>query len=317
MTRRRQRKPPKRRRGECYINLPFWELESPAFVALSADATRVYLFMRKRLNFDRSNNGHVPFSHRDAAEALHAGGWERGCNALAELQHFRFIKLRNGGVPGPNIRLASEWQLTAFECGGQEASKDFMRWNGMPFQPRRRTRKKQLPIGTAPTPRRDYPDPVLDSEATKPAGSYQPVGTVPTLSADGRRRHPDTITATRSGGPSSAKPRIQPEPQAHKRRPRNSGTAWPAPERINLGLSQPEFARLASIRREYLSTIEQGLRKPGPEIRARIQAALNPTEHCADSRQGELGESPQAPATRRRAHQATPPREPRDGRAVD
>ena len=43
---------PKRKRGECYIVFEFWELESPAYRALSADATRVYIDLRKRLNFE-------------------------------------------------------------------------------------------------------------------------------------------------------------------------------------------------------------------------------------------------------------------------
>lgn len=106
--------------------------------------------MRKRLNFDCSNNGAVPFSHREAREALHAGGWRRGSNALAELVHFGFVKLRNRGVPGENIRLACEWQLTAFECGGQEASKDFMQWQGEAFS--RPTRAPQpVPKSSSPS----------------------------------------------------------------------------------------------------------------------------------------------------------------------
>jgi hypothetical protein len=106
---------------------------------LSADATRVYLFMRKRLSFDHSNNGFVPFSHRDAETILHAS-WRRAANALAELQHVGFIVCRTVGTPGPNIRPASEWQLTAFPCGGQEASKTFMRWDGTAFEPTKRSR---------------------------------------------------------------------------------------------------------------------------------------------------------------------------------
>jgi DNA-binding XRE family transcriptional regulator len=63
-------------------------------------------------------------------------------------------------------------------------------------------------------------------------------------------------------------------PMPKKRAPRNSGTAWPAAERKRLGLTQPEFARRAGIRREYLSTIEQGRRNPSADILARLEAAL-------------------------------------------
>jgi hypothetical protein len=202
-----------RRRGECYLNLQFWELDSPAFLALSADATRVYLFMRKRLNFDNSNNGQVPFSHRDAAEALHAG-WRRGSNALAELQHFRFIKYRNAGEPGRYIRLASEWQLTAFPCGGQEASKDFMRHDGTPFEPpkrgnigrptiEKRASEKQLPICNMKTPRRQHEDASPCLQAPKDNESPQSVGNMKTPPAGERRQHEDTITVTTQRGPSN------------------------------------------------------------------------------------------------------------------
>jgi hypothetical protein len=131
MTRRKPSKPPRRERGQFYIAIQFWEMESSAFRALSADATLVYLFMRKKLDFDCLNNGRVPFSLREAQETLHSG-WHRAANALAELMHFGFIK------PGKSersitIRAASTWTLTAFPCGRNEPPKDFMQWSGKPF----------------------------------------------------------------------------------------------------------------------------------------------------------------------------------------
>jgi hypothetical protein len=60
---KRARPKPKRPPGKRFIMLEFWELECPAFTHLSADATRVYLFMRKAMSFDTSNNGMVAFSH--------------------------------------------------------------------------------------------------------------------------------------------------------------------------------------------------------------------------------------------------------------
>jgi hypothetical protein len=132
MTRRRTT-PPRRQRGQFYIAIQFWELECSAFRALSADATRVYLFMRKKLDFDCLNNGRVPFSLREAQETLHSG-WHRAANALAELAHFQFI-LPGKADRGVTIRAASTWTLTAFPCGRGEPTKDFMRWSGKPFVP--------------------------------------------------------------------------------------------------------------------------------------------------------------------------------------
>jgi len=144
----------------------------------------VYLFMRKRYN--GSNNGQVIFSHRDAQKALRSG-WRRGSNALAELQELGFIKCRNAGEPGPNIRLASEWQLTALECGGQEASKDFARW------------KNPAPIVIPTTPRRQHDDGYLGSAGSKSSNKGTSVGRVKTPSRIARRRNDDTCRFTTQG----------------------------------------------------------------------------------------------------------------------
>ena len=204
---KRKTKTARRKRGECYLALEFWELESPAFGHLSADATRVYLFIRKAMDFDAGNNGAVRFSHRDATEALHAGGWRRGANALAELRHYGFIKLRNGTDLGPNIRLVCEWQLTAFPCGGQPAAKTFMRWDGTAFEPPYRaklgkpTAEKQAPTFTMKTPRRQHEDAPHPKSGVDTPQNGQTVGNMKTLRAGGRRQHEGSSTSTTQGGP--------------------------------------------------------------------------------------------------------------------
>jgi hypothetical protein len=212
---KRKKNQPKRQRGEYYIAIQFWEMESPAFRALSADATRVYLFMRKGLDFDCSNNGTVPFSHREATQVLNAGGWRRGSNAIAELEHYGFIKHRNGGEVGPNIRRASEWQLTAFPCGGQPALKDFMKGDRGPFEPPHRSAatrpqykaEKQLPIGNMKTPRRQHEDTPPAPIQEKGPQNGQSVGNVKTLRAARRRQDEGTSTDTTQGGLRVARPR--------------------------------------------------------------------------------------------------------------
>jgi hypothetical protein len=64
-------------------------------------------------------------------------------------------------------------------------------------------------------------------------------------------------------------------PTSGSRKARNSGEAWPAPERKARGLSQYQLADLAKIKRSYLSAIEQGQRRPGPKIRAALDRALS------------------------------------------
>jgi hypothetical protein len=201
---KRRRKLPTRRRGEWYIAIQFWELESPAFLALSADAVRVYLEMRKRLSFDASNNGHVVFALREAQTVLHSE-WRRAANALAELLHYGFVKLRNAGEPGAAIRLASEWQLTAAPCGGQEAAKTFLRWDGAPFKTVYRSRKtvteKQLPTVPGTAPRRQRDGAFDQSAESQSAKTGQTAGNGTALCKDGRRQRDGTISNTTQGGP--------------------------------------------------------------------------------------------------------------------
>jgi hypothetical protein len=196
---RADRKAPKKIPREFLtVRFEFWEIETPAFQHLSADATRVYLFMKKRYN--GSNNGQIIFSHRDAQQALRSG-WRRGANALAELEHYGFIKCRNPGEPGPNIRLASEWQLTVFECGGQEASKTFSRWDGTAFEPPYTRAKKQLPIVTVKTPRRHGEDASAPSRSAPKPEHTKSVVTVKTPPPSERRHGEDTCRYTTQGFP--------------------------------------------------------------------------------------------------------------------
>jgi hypothetical protein len=165
--------------------------------------------MRKAMDLDAGNNGAVPFSHRQAATTLQSG-WRRGSNALAELQHYVFIKLRNAGEIGPDIRLACEWQLTAFECGGQPASKDFMRWDGTVFEPPFRSYvgrpKKELPIVTLKTPRRHVEDARPSDSDSRTLKRGKTVVTLKTLRAGERRHVEDTSTDTTQGGPLKGAP---------------------------------------------------------------------------------------------------------------
>jgi hypothetical protein len=216
--------------------LEFWEIESPAFLALSPDAVRVYLAMRKEMDFKASNNGQVPFSHRSAEKVLH-GAWRRAANALAELVHFGFIKCREKGEPGPNIRLASEWQLTAFPCGGQPPAKTFMRWQGEAFVPPYRSKargiskasrpaiefpqirplEKQLSTCNMQAPRLQHAGTRPDSEASQRVKRGQIAGNMEALRAQRRRQHAGTTTVTRREGPFQGAPLPAvpvPKPQA-------------------------------------------------------------------------------------------------------
>jgi DNA-binding XRE family transcriptional regulator len=237
MSKRRRRTT--RPRGERFLMLQFWEMESPAYLALSPDARSVYLDMRKRLNFDASNNGAVPYSHRDACAILHSS-WRRGANALLELRHFGFTKLHNAGVPGAILREAGEWELTVAGMNGRKATKDFLRHDGTPFEPPYRSH-----LGEPTRSRRG---------GINESASHRHVAT-DSLQHDG---------GFRNLSDSSTKPRAKVE----------SADSWPAILRRRAGLSQARLAKKAGISRGYLAMVEQGRRTPKPKIVQRITVAL-------------------------------------------
>jgi hypothetical protein len=185
----RRRKQPKRCRGELFVGLEFWEMETEAFQHLSADATRVYLFMRKRYN--GANNGCVIFSWRDAMAVLRSGS-DRAGKALRELRQKGFVKLRAPGKPGTSIRPAGEWQLTVFECGGQPASKDFARW--------RPDSEKQLPTPETGAPRTQNRCADSDTEADSIPKTPESVPETGALGADERTQNRYTCISTSKGG---------------------------------------------------------------------------------------------------------------------
>jgi len=73
---------------ERYVMLRHWLLDSPAYKSLSANAQALYLHMARRYN--GSNNGVIPYSVREAAEALHIG-MATASNTLRVLQDRGFI----------------------------------------------------------------------------------------------------------------------------------------------------------------------------------------------------------------------------------
>jgi hypothetical protein len=211
----RRRKQSKRRRGELFVGLEFWEMETEAFQHLSADATRVYLFMRKRYN--GANNGRVIFSWRDAMAVLRSGS-DRAGKALRELRQKGFVKLRTPGAPGPAIRPAGEWQLTVFECGGQPASKDFAHW--------RPDSEKQLP--TPETGTRRTQNRCADSEMAADLMPKTPESAPETgaPSADEHTQNRYTCRSTSKGGLSKSESDSESE-RADHRRPPDGGRMHP------------------------------------------------------------------------------------------
>lgn len=128
-----------------YVAFQFYELDCPAFRALSADARALLIEFRKR--FNGTNNGAISFSMRDMMAALNTTGKDRTIHAQRELQAKGFVKItRLASFDTRKQRFATEFILTNEAVPGpgknsESASKEFMRW---------KSEADNFPIMTAP-----------------------------------------------------------------------------------------------------------------------------------------------------------------------
>jgi hypothetical protein len=129
-------------------------MKSPAYRALSFGARALFTALRMRCV---RNNGHVYLSQRDAAEELGHTSRNDIANWFRELQHYGFIVQTEGaslGVDGKGK--APHWRITDMTTrnasGGLDlATKEFLRWDGVLFEPhvrpsRRWNARKQAAI---------------------------------------------------------------------------------------------------------------------------------------------------------------------------
>ena len=120
--------------GARFIQLEYWILECPAFLALSANAKIVLLFMLKR--YDGNNNGKIGFGVRSGCFVPKQGTGElvdrpigisrsNKHRALNELNAAGFIRCTQPATFDQK-RLTREWRLTWLPCNGQLPTKDFV-----------------------------------------------------------------------------------------------------------------------------------------------------------------------------------------------
>jgi hypothetical protein len=124
-----------RRRGptERFVALRYYLLQSPAWRSLPGNARALYVELAARYN--GSNNGRIPYSIRQAIEALHIGS-HTAIRLLALLQDRGFIVCtKKGAFSMKAVRDASEWRLTEYQDDVRPdyPTKEFMRWQ--PFEP--------------------------------------------------------------------------------------------------------------------------------------------------------------------------------------
>src|SRR5262249_43129762 len=133
-------------------------MDCPAWRNASCGARVLYMHLKRRWSFKQRNNGRIYLSGRDAEEEIGCGRdsierWYR------ELQHYGFIVMTDpGGLGVEGKGKAPHFRLTEAEWpGGRNGNtwmlptKDYLKWDGTPFQDDRgavsRARKRKQKPG--------------------------------------------------------------------------------------------------------------------------------------------------------------------------
>jgi len=153
-------------------------LKTPAWKALSYGARSLYIALKWRFNSNLENAVYV---------SVRMAGAEMGASResvrfwFKELAHYGFIvmvRLPHHGVNGRGR--APHWRLTEEKYLGKESTREFLRWNGIPFTEKRTGGVFQKT--KAETPRRGQSDttavPYVDSsgmEQVTPRRCHVPI----------------------------------------------------------------------------------------------------------------------------------------------
>ena len=123
----KQDKTGRSRGAERFVALPFYLLECPAWLSLTAPARVIYLELMRLYN--GSNNGSLALSVRDASDRCNIAK-DTASRAFVELTDKGFVECARRGGFRRKTRLATEWRLTALRCDltGQLPTKSFMTW---------------------------------------------------------------------------------------------------------------------------------------------------------------------------------------------
>jgi hypothetical protein len=109
-----------RSKSEPFVSLHRGVTESESWKSLTCEARALLIAIWARHN--GTNNGRIPYSHREARSDLHIGS-SRASRAFKELQEGGFIVVRSTSSFdfkfGAGKGLATEWELTTEPCDGK------------------------------------------------------------------------------------------------------------------------------------------------------------------------------------------------------
>jgi hypothetical protein len=112
-----------------YVALYHWVMKTEAWHELDCVARCAYVEVASRYAGPRSNNGRIPYSLREMADALGVSK-ATAMRAFERLEDHGFVVREKKGAFCTKVRHATEWRLTEFACDvtGELASKEFARW---------------------------------------------------------------------------------------------------------------------------------------------------------------------------------------------
>jgi hypothetical protein len=139
----------KKEKTELFTKVLHETVDAPAWRALSHGARSLYVALKRRYRSDQNNNGKIFLSQREAEIELDSSRryvrrW------FCELQYYGFIVMTRHGALGLEGRArAPHWRLTELGFKNDPPTRDFMNWNGIPFQPQE-TRMSRKSVTVVP-----------------------------------------------------------------------------------------------------------------------------------------------------------------------
>jgi hypothetical protein len=118
-----------------FLRMYVYVIRSDAWKATSLGARALFMGLKAYYSSNFENNGHVFLSKRRAADECgldhsSVSRWYR------ELQHYGFIKQTQGSHLGLGGKgKAAKWRLTDEPYKGEPPTNDFLRWDGVLFEP--------------------------------------------------------------------------------------------------------------------------------------------------------------------------------------
>src|SRR5262249_15671847 len=121
-----------------FVIVPKAILGAPAWRSMSPAARLLWIELRHPLRHNLLYNGKRFRSCRDAAEAIGINK-STACEAIAENEHYGFLRKTRGGFLGIDGRgIAAAYRFTDLAYGSHPPTLDYQKWNGELFAYRSR-----------------------------------------------------------------------------------------------------------------------------------------------------------------------------------